>query len=261
MKKRILLVSVCSLIISNLFSQIPDEFKLKNVFLLDSTSLANYAYSLNSCKSWQVVIEKDSIRCVEFNGKSNSDMSFPPYLDTKSRKGIGNLVSIKVFDGWIVGRDYGEWGGDLKLYSTNGLSDELLNEPVHQIENNNGRIFALSGNLHGISHYGKLLELYYDNKKDKWMVNTLSKLDSYPFIFINIDSNLYVITSTNMIKYDKNNDAKIIIKEGFWQLSYPNSMKFYKGSLYIGMKGGILRVTENNGEILKEWFENKVGKY
>ena len=261
MKKKALLTSICFLITFNLFSQIPAGFKLKDIFKLDSTSLADYAYSLNSCALWQVSVVNDSIRCVEFKGPSNSNMSFPPYLNSKSRKGVGNLVSVKVFNGWIVGRDYGEWGGDLKWYSTKGEDVEISPKSVHQIENYNGRIFALSGWLHGIIATGELLELSYDNKSNKWVANAIYKCDGYPFRFINIDSNLYLITSTNLVKLDKDSNAQILIKKGFWELSHPNSMIIYDGSLHIGMKGGILRVTDSNGDIKKEWFENKIKQH
>lgn len=248
-----------------------------DVFSLSPEALVNYSSKINRAQSWEVIIRNDSIKFVKERPKKEK-MSFPPNLER------GSTASLKVFNGWLVGRDTGEFGGDFKWYSADGKTIETLNIPiVHDIVICEDKILALTGLQHMSSNYGTLIHLFFEN--NKWQYKAIYDFIKYPYVFAtDPDQNLYVILSGNtnievvfdektqkgheelherskLIKFDKDMHIQMLINDGFWTMAYPNSMVYFKGSIYIGMRGGALKVTLKNGKVIKEWFENYIKAY
>lgn len=273
-------ILVC-LIPLRIYSQNNSDFKKKDIFSFNSDQMFDYKLSLNSKQDWRVIIANDSIKYVKFNYRAiNSKMTFPPNLNKKvgMYQTEGNANSIEVFNGWIVGIDAGEFGAGLFWYSKDGKTVETLPSATHQMIKVGDKILGINGLAHMFDSYGNLVQIYFEN--NKWQVKTLYKCDGFPFVFnIDSDNNIYIITATastfvdqqtdkngivhnvdndnsTLVRIDKNMQVHYLIKNGFWSPACPNSLELFKGSIYVGMRGGILKVTEKKDSIEKEWFEN-----
>lgn len=280
MIKNLILILIC-IIPLRIYSQNNSDFKKKDVFSLDNESLIKYKFKLNKSQGWKVVVENDSIKYAKYKYSNLlPNMSFPPNLNRKvgmnQEEGMAN--SIEVFNGWIVGIDAGEFGAGLFWYSKDGKTVDTLPSATRQMIKSGDNILGINGLHHMFSSYGNLVRIYFEN--NKWQVKTIYKFSGYPFVFtVDKEGNIYVITTyftglvdqsvdkngnihnedhdnSALIRIDKNMQVHYLLKKGFWSMANPNSMELYKGSIYVGMCGGVLKVTEKKNSIEKEWFEN-----
>jgi hypothetical protein len=261
--KKMLVAVLMLFSFDNSYSQIPNDFKKIDVFNLDSSALETYSSDINNAQGWRVFIENDSLKIKKYNYEHDiSKLNLPPNYDSTTWAGVkGDIVSVKVFNGWIVGLDAGEFGGNLKWYSENNKENYKISGMVHQLEKNDNSVFALTGLYHmGLSE-GYLLKIDFNKQKNKWISDVFYKCEKYPFAFTRIRDNIYILTASDLIKIDSNKNVQVLIKNGFWDFAYPNSMTFYKGSIYVGMRGGIMKVTDDNGKIIKDWYENIIKIY
>jgi HEAT repeat protein len=63
-------------------------------------------------------------------------------------------VALRVENGWLVGSNRGEWGGELAFIPDNGPAQILLNENVEDIYELGGQVVALTGLAHLMSNHG-----------------------------------------------------------------------------------------------------------
>ena len=62
---------------------------------------------------------------------------------------LGKIVALKVDDGWLIGRDAGEWGGDLYRYSNEGKQNyKISNQQILGFLKSKETIFAITGISH-----------------------------------------------------------------------------------------------------------------
>ena len=84
----------------------------------------------------------------------------------------GAKIFTKVWDGWLIGFNKGEWGGSLYWFSDDGLSNYKISKArfnlVDFISISN-RILALEGLDHGLSR-GSVFELFAD--KVPWQMES-----------------------------------------------------------------------------------------
>lgn len=249
----------------NGFAQNIPGFIEKDLFSQGPEKLKKYGSNYNHSEGWEIYIENDSIRTCKIGynsmGKHMNEMNEIPARIKNSplslyNKPMGDIVSLKVSNGWIIGRDAGEWGGDLKWYSKRGYRKKEIYGMVHQLNRFNNEIYAISGIYHMSLSSGRLLNIEYDETKKEWTTNILYNFNEYPFVYTKVGSYFYVITEKNFIRIDENNNVTYLYKDGFWSLMYPNSIIFFENCFYIGMRGGILKINISGDEIEKQWFVN-----
>jgi HEAT repeat protein len=68
-------------------------------------------------------------------------------------------VALKVSDGWLVGSDRGEWGGELVHLPARGAHDLVYEANVADIFQLGDRLVAITGNAHMMFNSGKLLRI------------------------------------------------------------------------------------------------------
>lgn len=76
-------------------------------------------------------------------------------------------IALKIEDGWLVGSDSGEWGGELVHISSTNEHTILLKENVEDIYKLGERYIATTGLAHLSMNDGVIYELYKD-KSDNW---------------------------------------------------------------------------------------------
>jgi len=72
-------------------------------------------------------------------------------------------VALKVPDGWLVGTDRGEWGGELVHLPARGASQVVYEANIANIVQLDRRLVAVSGIAHMISNSGFLLRIEKDD--------------------------------------------------------------------------------------------------
>ena len=71
-------------------------------------------------------------------------------------------VALRVEDGWLVGSDRGEWGGELMFLSDDGSQQALLSENIEDIYFLGDRIVAVAGLAHLGMNSGMIYALSHD---------------------------------------------------------------------------------------------------
>ena len=70
----------------------------------------------------------------------------------------GELSAIKVADGWLIGRNAGEWGGDLWWYAPDGKTHyKVSDEQIHGFLQTKDGLFAFEGLEHLTLNMGHCL--------------------------------------------------------------------------------------------------------
>ena len=210
-----------------------------NTYYLEKDSLNNYLVSKEKSKRTSI----DSI----------------PFSEEHLRKKIGENYGFrtikKVFNGYLISYNNGEFGGNLYFISNNGKKAylvERITRIVDFIEINNS-LFATSGLAHLASSRGSLYELVFDKK---WRTNYKENFKSYPYLYLKNKSETYIITSNNLYKIHSNFSLQNILTLPFsLDIFYPNSSVIITKDLYIAMRSSILQIKNFETNPTFHWYE------
>ncbi|KOP80182.1 hypothetical protein AMS59_01915 [Lysinibacillus sp. FJAT-14745] len=143
----------------------------------------------------------------------------------------------------IVGTDYGEWGGELKVVYPDSTEIVLKKCNVKSIFEYEGDLYFLEGLEHLYLNTGYLYQLIYDGTH--FSIRECLDLKECPIAFYIFNSHLYVISSENLfsLSIESGLFKKIMIFNNFpFSAFVPNSLVVYKGDFIIGMRGGVGRI-------------------
>ncbi|NEO84755.1 MAG: HEAT repeat domain-containing protein [Spirulina sp. SIO3F2] len=90
-------------------------------------------------------------------------------------------VALRVEDGWLVGSDRGEWGGELVFIADNGERYALIQENIHNLYTLRTKQIAVAGLAHKSSNDGVIYELTY-GLDAKWRVQPWRALPGAPLL-------------------------------------------------------------------------------
>lgn len=199
---------------------------------------------------WKVLVKNNEIHA--YNDYSHYQKQLPfPILKTQSEKTLnisGKRIVMEVDDGYLVGIDYGEWGGDFLWYSKNGkVHKQLKGYRIMQFITVDKKIYAIDG-------YGTMIRI--DKIQNEWITETYIK---FPFeqnpisIALDNQNNFIVITSNCLLKIDKQRKITKVIENGFWRpYLYPTSIVIRNNIVYAGMPMGIFKYNLDTEK--KEWL-------
>jgi HEAT repeat protein len=88
-------------------------------------------------------------------------------------------VALKVSDGWLVGSDRGEWGGELVHLPTHGAHDLVFEANVEDIFLLGDRLVAITGNAHLMFNSGTLLRIE-KNDSGRYVATPWKRLPAAP---------------------------------------------------------------------------------
>lgn len=160
----------------------------------------------------------------------------------------GERSVLKVDNGYLVGMNFGEWGGDFSWYAANGnLQKRISGDQILKFLAFEDRIFALNG-------HGSILEV--EKTRTGWSTKNYVKFSiEQNLISFALDSqgNFIVITNDSLLKIDKEKNITTIIENGFWlPFLHPTSMVIVDDIIYAGMPMGIFKY--NLHTKTKEWL-------
>jgi hypothetical protein len=207
--------------------------------------------SYNWSSSWWVVYVKNE---EIYTYKKNINIKDALPFDTRSTQEeklfniSGERSVLKVDNGYLVGMNYGEWGGDFSWYSRlGGVHKKISGDQILKFLVIRQEIFALNG-------YGDILQV--EKTKAGWSTKNYIKFPiDQNLISFALDSqgNFIVITNSSLLKIDKEKKITTIIENGFWlPYLHPTSMVIVNDIVYAGMPMGVFKYNLNTQT--KEWL-------
>ena len=171
----------------------------------------------------------------------------------KTAKGYLHIEPFE--NGWLIGADAGEWGGDLFWLSSDGKSKtELLKDNVRGIVRLGKEVFILSGLAHLSIDEGKLYKLK-TGENAALKVELVSDLKSQPQTFAVETDESFVVTLNNKILRVKITGEIETLKETNFDYLYPNSMAVTPaGIIYVGMRFFTVRFMPQKNGYAEEWL-------
>ncbi len=166
----------------------------------------------------------------------------------------GRQVNLKIKSGWLVGFDKGEWGGNLFWFNEKGTEyEKIANGNIKDLFEIKGEVYATEGLAHLSLSRGQIFKV--ENNNNKWTVRKKVSIPNVPYsTTLTKDNEFLIATSKGFLKVNKDFEIETLIDEGFWSIYlYPNSMLIEGQTIYIGMRGGILK-TQLGKTSKQEWL-------
>jgi hypothetical protein len=89
-------------------------------------------------------------------------------------------AALRVADGWLLGGDRGEWGGELVLLDETGRSRRLVDDNIGGLAPLGARVVAIGGLAHLSSNRGLVYEVIRD-AKGNWSAHPWRVLPGAPW--------------------------------------------------------------------------------
>jgi hypothetical protein len=182
----------------------------------------------------------------------------PPKLPFRLVRRVpdGEIRAVRVADGWLVGRDAGEWGGDLWWYSPNGVKRyEISRRQVRGFYDTPGGLFGIDGLAHMSLDFGHVLRLR-TNSTGHWIAETFADLHGAPRVAMaDADGSLLIVTTRRLLRVHPDKRVEELLADAFWWGMYPISIvKTGSGNIYIGMRHGIVRIRRDDAKNTLAWL-------
>jgi hypothetical protein len=228
-------------------------------------NMQEYNHSENN---WAVYFDEDEIRVDDIRNYKIDTRTKLPFIIRQSNSNMINISAplaglidaIEVEDGYLVGFNRGEWGGELYWFSKNGKERyEISGHQIVQFIERDNKIYAIEGLAHLRLSGGSIIEI--KKQKRQWVAKEFLKLSTAPRA-IQLDSkgNFIVVTfGTNrsfdkksgsvninaipgLFSIDRNSNIDTLVKGAMWgDYLYPSSMVIQNDVVYIGMRRGVYK--------------------
>jgi hypothetical protein len=221
----------------------------KTVFfllLIMSQYTCGQKYSLNNFTQVPLPAEKTN----EWSQLNWADIGF----QVQNREGklqIKKIVEdykckLDVKEGTLIGTDRGEWGGELKFKPHKGKEIVIMGGNIKSIFMYKGRIFLIEGLAHLSLNKGALYEIIPNGKSYEYKM--VADLKDAPYAVCVYNEKLLIVASNAFFIYE-NSKLQTLYKDMFWWGMYPNSIAAIDDqNVYIGMRGGIVKLDMTNTE-------------
>ncbi len=210
---------------------------------------------------WFIYADQDEIKVEDiktYNKKPSVELPFKIKQSNSKRVNLSGplagLIDVCIVDnGYLVGFNRGEWGGELYWFSKDGSDRyEISGHQIVQFIERDNKIYAIEGSF----LYGSIIEII--KKEGKWIAQELFKLAAPKAIQLDSRGNLIIITSGNTVEKEKGDefikpvtsklfsvDRKFnidtLVKVGIWSFMYVTSMIIKDDIVYVGMRKGVYK--------------------
>jgi hypothetical protein len=198
---------------------------------------------------------------VTFSGGEVSIRPRAPPESAKVPKGLENRLSRAhasvvryVFEddaGWILMFDHGEFGGGIEWYSRAGgeprsivIGDERARAPQNVIRAAavNGVLYVLQGLSHGSSSAGQLAKLWHEHAH--FTTHVIARYDYAPFDWIRESDGTWLVATEEALWRTSEHGTSALVARMPGVVDHPGSLvRSPDGMIYVGAKGGVLRLT------------------
>jgi hypothetical protein len=153
----------------------------------------------------------------------------------------GKESILKVDDGYLVGFNGGEWGGDLYWFSADGSAHyKISGNNIIQFIKNGDSIYVIEGLAHLSLSEGSIMQIKKIN--NKWLATTYAVLPTAPeVVVLDSNGNFIIVTDKSLLQIDNKASIKILVEKGIWYYADPTSMVVADNAVFIGMQGGVFK--------------------
>jgi len=151
---------------------------------------------------------------------------------------------LKFKGGKLIGKNHGEWGGELIFESKNKEIKKIKSGNIVKIFEFQNKIYFIEGLAHlGISE-GTLFEL-----KDNLDYVKLFDFDDAPEAIEVTKDKIYIASHKNFYTIENMSKSKIF-ENKFWTSLYPNSIAILDDeNIFVGMRSGIAKLNLKSNKI------------
>ena len=151
-------------------------------------------------------------------------------------------TQLQTADGTFLGRDHGEWGGQLLFQPKAKRSKPIAVKEgnIRLIFQANGQVYFIEGLAHGSENTGTLYQVTGEAPAFTWV--KLADFDDAPEAFAVVGTDVY-IAQFHGFTILRNLQKEVILERAFWSSLYPNSVAvFNNDEVCIGIRGGYVRL-------------------
>jgi hypothetical protein len=174
-----------------------------------------------------------------------------PWVATRGLPKRPTSARVDFRDGSLVGMDGGEFGGALWWIPSKGRARRLIEQNVRSIVPLDDQVVILTGLEHGNVSQGAL---YIGSRRGPF--RRIVELQEGGQLAIGDEAGVLFLTSTALFRLTPAGDLTKLRDVDFHGL-YPNSLVRTDGSLYIGMRHFVVRLTERDGRWHETWLAPK----
>ena len=222
----------------------------------------------HSQNDWVVYLDEDEIRVDDVRNYKRNPGAKLPFIIRQSNSNMintsaplaGLIDAIEVEDGYLVGFNRGEWGGELYWFSKNGKERyEISGHQIVQFIERDNKIYAIEGLAHLGLTGGSIIEI--KKQEEEWVAKEFLKLPTTPraikldskgnFIVVTFGTNwsfgkggngVIINATPGLFSIDRDANIDTLVEDGMWGDSlYPSSMVIQNDVVYIGMRKGIYK--------------------
>ena len=149
---------------------------------------------------------------------------------------------IQFADGELIGRDSGEWGGELVWQPTGETAVQLIADNTSHVFLWNERVFAAGGLAHLSLSDGYVAELERTN--EGWRVARRTDLSGpVDAVYYSSPEEVVLVTPDGAHTMDAAGAIRRIFASSNWWAQYPNSvLRLANGDILVGMRYSISRL-------------------
>jgi hypothetical protein len=168
-------------------------------------------------------------------------------------KRTGAQHALDLLDGWLVGKDGGEFGGRLWWIHPDGKKEVLLRSNVVSLRRLSERsALAFTGTLHGWTDVGRVQRVTIENGAAR--VELLGSLDGLP-LAIGEHGDDYLVATSSGVWLVRRTGAPVRLAAVDLGLLIPNSiLRATNGAIYVGLNAFVLRLVSSDGGFDAEWM-------
>lgn len=202
---------------------------------------------------WTVFFRNDTIRVIATKNYKPSELPFKITLQDDLFSSNGNISFLKVDDGYLVGFNNGEFGGNLFWFSPNGKKhyNIMSGGQIVQIIERNSKIYAIQG----FQSFGSIINIQKEN--NVWVAKQHLDLPDGPeIVALDSQQDFIIIASTSMLKVNKTMNICKLIDTAIWShRANANSIIIKNNIVYVGLFGGVFQYDLNTDK--QYWLLNK----
>lgn len=215
----------------------------------DRETISEYIHDKNE---WYVYIDEGEIKVIDImsyfaNYRIDPKTKLPfeikqsesKFIDTSAPLyGVSDVM--KVDNGYLVGFNRGEWGGELYWFSKRGKRKyEISGHQIVQFMKRDNKIYACEG-YDDVFFQGSIIEI--KKIKRKWVAEEYLNIPAPRLVQLDSKENFIIVNVglPFMISVDREANIEALIDTNLTEL-FPYSMVIQNDVVYIGMRKGVYK--------------------
>lgn len=180
--------------------------------------------------------------CAVLNVNGKLEIVSPSKIRKSQNPADDCTCKLKIKDGTLKGKNWGEWGGELYYEPDNvkKLNTIIKKGNIKYIFEHNEKLYFIEGLAHLTTSNGALYELSRTGKN--FTFKKIYDFEDAPEVFTYLNGKMLIAGSENFYVLD-NLKKELVFQKMFWDGLYPNSIAIFdEKNVFVGIRSGIVRL-------------------